>query len=350
MGVNEARGDAGSVSRVDVVETFGNASKLDDRDRVERSGIATDPEEPGAQPAFEEPLTRTPAPAPTDSRPSGVKRTPLFVAINAARYARQQAIGEIEQMTGRTLVCLVSEHALIERLHVPAFVDVLHNIDKGTGIDVMVNSPGGDIDTAEKLITLVRKKAGDQAVRVIVPAFAKSAATLMALGANEIVMSDTSELGPIDPQVMLADGNGHRNVHSAQNYVATFEEFAAKLREDPGDVVARLMLEKLDPVLLRKLRRAMKRSKSIASELLQTGMTDEAAAIEIAEALADTKRWHSHGQMIGHERCVGLGLKVHFLPGPSDLWQAIWRLYCLQTFGLPDDMTLFESRIASVTL
>jgi ClpP class serine protease len=42
----------------------------------------------------------------------------------------------------------------------------------------------------------------DQKLRVIVPNIAKSAATLFALGADEILMGYLSELGPIDPQVL----------------------------------------------------------------------------------------------------------------------------------------------------
>ncbi len=358
MGVNEANENAGDATRVDADKAFEGPSKASGEEPDIRVGAdAAESLAPGlpAEPAIPAVPTLTPTPTPvplaTGTQTRGVKRTPLFAAINAARYGRQEAIGEIEQLTGRTLICLVGENALIERVHVPAFADLLHNIDKGTGIDLMVNSPGGDIDTAEKLITLVRKKAGDQSVRVIVPAYAKSAATLIALGAQEIVMSETSELGPIDPQVTLVDGNGHKTVHSAQNYVTTYEEFASKLQKDPDDIVARLMLDKLDPVTLRKLTRSMKRSKSIAAELLQTGMVpNEAEALAIADALADTKRWHSHGQMIGHEKCVGLGLKVTYLPSSSDLWQLLWQLYCLQTWHLKSDTTLFESRIASLLI
>ena len=68
-------------------------------------------------------------------------------------------------------------------------------------------------------MAMVRKKASTGRVRVIVPDYAKSAGTLMALGADRIIMSETSELGPIDPQVILADRNGNRMPHSVKNYL-----------------------------------------------------------------------------------------------------------------------------------
>ena len=42
----------------------------------------------------------------------------------------------------------------------------------------------------------------------MVPRMAKSAATMICLGANEIIMSSTSELGPIDPQILIRDEQG----------------------------------------------------------------------------------------------------------------------------------------------
>ncbi|WP_160298571.1 SDH family Clp fold serine proteinase [Williamsia herbipolensis] len=299
------------------------------------------------------PTPATPSPATTTpSAGRAMRRTPLFEAINAARYSRQTLIREIEAQTGNTLLCIVSEHGQIAKSHATAVVDLLHNVPNGADIDLLLNSPGGDIDTAEKLTTLVRKKAGAGTIRVIVPDYAKSAATLIALGADQVVMSDTSELGPIDPQVTLPDtAGGGTSIHSARSYIDAYEQHAQALRTDPEDPVARLMLNKFDPAVLEKLTRASKRSTVIASELLQTAMIkrkDDADAL--AAKLSDTAQWHSHGQMIGHEHCSGLGLTVTYLDPRSDLWETLWRLYCLQAYSLPTGGTLFESKVASLPL
>jgi ATP-dependent protease ClpP protease subunit len=300
------------------------------------------------------PLPATPpTPTVTDSSPQPARRTPLFEAINAARYGRQSLIREIQASTGNTLLCMVSENGQIQRgVTTAGIVDLLHNVPHGNPIDLLLNSPGGDIDTAEKIITLIRKKADAAPVRVIVPDFAKSAATLIALGANGVVMSHTSELGPIDPQVELTGVNGVNTMHSAQNYVDSYDKHARKLRKDPDDPVARLMLDMLDPVVLKKLKRTIKRSMVIASALLQTAMIKGATeADEAARKLADTNQWHSHGQMIGYEQCTKIGLRVTYLNPESDIWENIWRLYCLQVAALQQDhLTLFESSIASLHL
>lgn len=76
--------------------------------------------------------------------------------------------------------------------------------------------------------------------------------TLMALGANTIVMSDSSELGPIDPQLSSKDGNGNDVVYSVLTYLYAYEEAKQALSERPDDVANRITFEKFDPTLVRK--------------------------------------------------------------------------------------------------
>lgn len=295
----------------------------------------------------------TPAPAPQSTpAPKIPTKTPLYEAMNAARYARQSLVREIEALTETTLLCYISPTPLqIHRTDVVAMVDLLHNVTPGTPIDLLLHSPGGDIDAAEKLITLIRKRAGTAPVRVIVPDYAKSAATLIALGADTIVMSDSSELGAIDPQVELADANGHVSTLSAQSYLDAFHTHADNLKKDPDDPVAHLMLSKMEPATVRKLERITKRSRAIAEDLLKQAMVkDEEHADEIAKQLSDTRRWHSHGQMISHENATGLGLNVAYLAPHDQLWTKYWRLYCLQLWASDGNVKLFESNYASIPL
>src|SRR5690242_8570600 len=110
-------------------------------------------------------------------------KTPAFQAMHAARYKRQDMIRAIKQATQRNLICYVAGQAqMICRDDVLFFVDLLHNVERGAPLDLLLHTPGGDMDAAEKLITMVRNVVGTATLRVIVPDFAKSAGTLMALG------------------------------------------------------------------------------------------------------------------------------------------------------------------------
>lgn len=68
-----------------------------------------------------------------------------------------------------------------------------------TEIDVWLESAGGDAHAAYKLFLDLRSRASK--IRVVVPDFAKSAATLFVLGTDEVHMGPAAELGPLDMQM-----------------------------------------------------------------------------------------------------------------------------------------------------
>ena len=68
-----------------------------------------------------------------------------------------------------------------------------------TEIDMWLESPGGDAHSAYKIAAALLDYSAH--LRVVIPDYAKSAATLMALAADELCMSRTAELGPLDAQI-----------------------------------------------------------------------------------------------------------------------------------------------------
>ena len=89
------------------------------------------------------------------------------------------------------------------RFNLPLFRrEIRRFIETGKGIneiDFILNSPGGDADAAYKIIRILKRRF--RKVNVIVPLWAKSAATLLSLGADEIIMDEMAEFGPLDPQI-----------------------------------------------------------------------------------------------------------------------------------------------------
>jgi len=130
-------------------------------------------------------------------------QTPLYRAQQSDRYMRQENIRRIEQLTERHLLVYEASPwkrgAEINVGDTLPFGDLLQPILSGENVDLMLNSFGGDIDAAEKIIYMCRKVAGE--FRVIVPEHAKSAATLVALASDRVLMGLASELGPIDAQL-----------------------------------------------------------------------------------------------------------------------------------------------------
>lgn len=278
-------------------------------------------------------------------------KTPMFGAIHAPRYQRQAVIKDIQRKYGRRTISYISGTAAsINRDDIVFFMDLLHNVAQNSDLDLILHTGGGDIDAAEKLISLVRTRVGTGRLQVIVPDFAKSAGTLMTLGADAIVMSDTSELGPIDPQITLNDGHGNLIRHSVQSYLDAYEFHAEALQKNPNDPVARIMLGKLEPATVKLFEAVRDRARKFAEDQLKLGMFRSGTGnfTKIASDLIDTKRWLTHGQMIGWNDAIKIGLSVQYLDPSSEQWQCYWQLYCLQRLAIQDRQKLFESDVASL--
>ena len=92
---------------------------------------------------------------------------------------------------------------------------------------LIMHSNGGYSLSAERIIDVCRnyckQKNDGGKFYVIVPKKAKSAATIVALGADKVYLRDTAELGPVDPQFIITDKEGNIQVEPAYLYVDSLE-------------------------------------------------------------------------------------------------------------------------------
>jgi ClpP class serine protease len=92
-----------------------------------------------------------------------------------------------------------------------AFFAVRSNLTKarqeGRKIALLIDSLGGDAKSAYQLATFLRRYCGGFVA--VVPRFAKSAATLLPFGADEIVLGRCAELGSLDTQIYNSQRNGY---------------------------------------------------------------------------------------------------------------------------------------------
>lgn len=283
------------------------------------------------------------------------RQTPLFRATQAARYRRQAAIEEIQEATKRKLICYVSGPAgYIERDDVLPLTDLLQNAKPGVKLDLMLHTLGGDVDAAEKIAGLLLKTVGsDGELRVIVPDCAKSAGTLISLAAQSIVMSDTSELGPIDPQIVTTAPDGTQTSRPAQSYIDAHKEMIEQIAKGLTGPAVDALIAKFDPVLLDMCQKASKRSRKFAEKFLQTGMFRGKTAniTDIASKLDSNQTWLSHGAVIDVEDAQTIGLNIDYRDEHENEWQAYWRLYCEMRLTLKANTEkLFESDYASLQI
>lgn len=116
---------------------------------------------------------------------------------------KQELIQQIEQARGARVITYITNdrhgpmNARIAADIIPIMSRQLKEIGKVEKIDLFLYSSGGDTLVPWRLVSMIREHCNN--FSVIIPYKAHSAATMISLGADEIVMSDLSELSPIDP-------------------------------------------------------------------------------------------------------------------------------------------------------
>jgi len=116
---------------------------------------------------------------------------------------RKQLIQQIEGLRKSRVISYVTSdrqgpfNARIAMDVIPLISKQLQAIKKAQNVDLFLYSAGGDTMVPWRLVSMIREYC--EKFSVLVPYKAHSAATMIALGADEIVMSDLSELSPIDP-------------------------------------------------------------------------------------------------------------------------------------------------------
>jgi hypothetical protein len=178
-----------------------------------------------------------------------------------------------------------------------------------TRLVVLLNTPGGSVETVEKMVTVIRFHYEE--VYFIIPDSAMSAGTILCMSGDKIYMDYSSSLGPIDPQVY----NG-KNWVPALGYLDKVEELIDKSRKKELTEAEFLILQKIDLAELRSYEMARNLTIALLKEWLvkykfkdweahsstKAKVTEEERmqrAEAIASKLSNNSIWHSHGRSLG---------------------------------------------------
>src|ERR671925_420220 len=123
---------------------------------------------------------------------------------------RYRAIRALERRRGSRVITLIHRQESVSLLGIPLrrFIDVedseqvlraIRLTPDSIPIDLIVHSPGGLVLAAEQIARALHRHPAK--VTVIVPHYAMSGGTMLALAADEILMDENAVLGPVDPQI-----------------------------------------------------------------------------------------------------------------------------------------------------
>ena len=233
-------------------------------------------------------------------------------------------IERLEQLRDSKVLVYFSYTPLDDNILIPLYKQ-LKKIGHTQKIDLVLHSYGGAVDTPYKVVTLIREFCEEFAV--IVPFVAKSAASMLVLGADEVVMGPISELGPIDP---LVKHPVYKDVLiPVQSVWHCMDYLQRSIINSPDSEVAEFMviplLNKLDPWLIGDYEKTIKASNQYAETLLSRFMLKDNLERVPKVTLALTEGYFSHGYPIGRREAKELGLTVTDAHG--ELWDVIWELY-----------------------
>jgi hypothetical protein len=237
--------------------------------------------------------------------------------------------------------------------------DQLANL-KGERLDLILETPGGSGEVAEDIVRALRSQYDD--VAVIVPGWAKSAGTIIAMSADEILMDATSGLGPIDAQILWQS-----KVFSADALLAGFKKIKEEVNATGVLNKAYIpILQGISPGELESAQNAQDFAKELVTNWLSqfkfkrwvkhasTGqiVTPEqkrARAEEIATQLRDHSRWLTHGRSIKLDDLRRMRLQVTDYGGIAELADAIRRYHTLLRMTFESNVyKVFETPVSQI--
>ena len=244
---------------------------------------------------------------------------------------RVKLYARIEELRDRPLVVYVTSPRAnaggeMAADAIPEVIDQLRAVDAtATAIDMLVVSNGGDPLVSWRIVSLLRERF--KKIGALLPYAAFSAATLLAMGADEIVMHPFSNLGPVDPQLRMTGSDGQQTQFGAED-LRHFLEF---VRSDVGvsdqeqlERAFELVCKEVGAIPIGIAKRSAQFALSMGEKMLSLHMGDANKAKAIAEAL--NRSFYHHGYPLGRtEARKEVGLPVS--SPDAELEEAMWAVW-----------------------
>jgi hypothetical protein len=215
---------------------------------------------------------------------------------------------------------------------------VLKDITK-ENLSVYIETLGGSGEASEEIARFLHSKFEN--VNFIVSGEAKSAGTILVLSGNEIYMTNSGSLGPIDAQIQIQAGRSYISAFDYMEWVDNTRDLAGKTGTlNPFDA---LMVAQINPGELKLVHHNLEFAKDRVKEWLPKykfknwTKTEHGGKVvdddykkkrakQIADALTNHGKWRSHGRSLKIDDLEGIGLKINKIDDDSVLADIIYRI------------------------
>ncbi|MHC1570498.1 MAG: SDH family Clp fold serine proteinase [Methermicoccaceae archaeon] len=179
-----------------------------------------------------------------------------FHQLQAARSSIMRAMAEKRESA---VITLIHRQESLGLFGIPfyRFIDIedseqvlraIRMVPKGKPIELIVHTPGGLVLAATQIAKALKEHEGE--VRVIVPHYAMSGGTLIALAADVIIMSPNAVLGPVDPQIKsypapsILNAVGRKDTNELDDETLILADVAEKSIQQVREFVYSLLVDK----------------------------------------------------------------------------------------------------------
>ncbi|MCB2209429.1 ATP-dependent Clp protease proteolytic subunit [bacterium] len=256
---------------------------------------------------------------------------------------RKELFRKIEKELERPVVSFFTSFnypVIIDDSDADLLEGLLQSMDLSNGLALLISSPGGSGTAAERIINVCRSYSGTGEFWAIVPGKAKSAATMICLGASKVFMGPASELGPVDPQIITNSGSGRMYI-SAYHIVITFDRLFKEATSQEGGKIEPYIqqLAKYDASQIEHLRSAIELAEDISVKALQSGMMKEKnydTVKEKIDMLLTPETTKAHGRPIFRDTAKSMGLNIKELDTLGNIGRCIYELYIRSKYFTDD--------------
>ncbi len=266
-----------------------------------------------------------------------------FKPSNQGDYIADK-LREVVAKIAKSSDCNVIYYAsgFLQKPHVPAFTAInledingfmagVHDLDFDKDLILILHTPGGMAEAAQTIVDYLRSKF--TAISALVPTYAMSAGTMIALGCDNIIMGRQSQLGPTDPQLMVEG-----RPFSAHSIVEQFDKARDDISNNPVLAHAWIpVLRSFGPALLEEARKSISYGEDLVIRwLTQYMFSDKSDPPALARNVADYfggDQHGSHGRRIDREAAKRLGVNVIDLEDDHVLQEHVLTLYHLSTIA-----------------
>ncbi len=226
------------------------------------------------------------------------------------QMARARLMGQLAGKRNSTVIAMIHRQESIGLFGIPVYkfisiedseevLRAIRSAPKDKPIDLILHTPGGLVLAATQIARALKEHPSE--TRVIVPHYAMSGGTLIALAADRIIMDPNAVLGPVDPQL---------GQYPAPSILRAVERKGPEKVDDQTLILADVA------------EKAIKQVQDFVFNLLKDRYGEEKAR-ELARTLTEGRWTHDYPITVDHARELGLNVETDV---PEEVY-ALMELY-----------------------